>query len=84
MSRPEGLRLEQDEDTLRIVDAQDVPHVLFVFGSGDPTAWSSTIVQATCKALGITEAFSDGEELSIEGTIEYWHAALGAEDGFLP
>lgn len=84
MNLPEALHLVADGQSLAICDAQLLPHVTFTVACGDSCEWSRNIVVATCKALDVTAAWSDGEELSIEGTIEYWHAELGAEDGFLP
>lgn len=80
----EGLTLLHDEGTLRLVDVQDVPHIIFVTGNGDPCVWSRNLVQTTCKALGVTQAASDGEFVVIGKAIRLWHLALGAEDGFLP
>ena len=84
MSGPEGLILVHDEDILRIVDAQDIPHITFTTGQGDGCVWSRTIVTATCKALGVTRAISDGDFVVVGKAIRLWHVALGAEDGFLP
>ena len=84
MSGPEGLILVHDEGTLRIVDAQDIPHITFTAGCGDPCVWSRTIVAAVCKTLGVTQAISDGDFVVMGKAIRLWHAALGAEDGFLP
>lgn len=88
MSLPEGLHLDREGNALLVRDAQDVTHIEFVTGAGDPCAWSATIVEATCKALGIDEHwdYTDDDEVpvTLEKIIADWHEDLGAEDGFLP
>ena len=69
-----------------IVDEQEITHVTFQTGHGDPCDWSAGIIRKTCAALGVTEAWAeawDNEEESIEGAIAWWHELLGTEDGFL-
>lgn len=84
MSLPEGLYLLVEGDHLSICDAQEIPHVTFQTGAGDPVDWSANIVQATCRALGVTEAWTgNGFETGVEGAIALWHIERGVEDGFL-
>ena len=85
---PEGLHLDFEGDVLEVRDAQDVPHITFAVGAGDPTEWSATIVRRVCEALGITEFWRYHEDDEVPATLDDiladWHDTLGAEDGFLP
>ena len=73
-----------------IIDDQELTHVVFHWGHGDPTSWSAAIVERTCKALNVTTAIAEAwenEELqpdAIDNAISWWHELLGADDGFLP
>lgn len=88
MSLPEALHLFLDGDVLAVCDAQLLPQVTFTTACGDPCEWSHTIVTKTCAALDIIAAWineeDDATESTVAATIDAWHAALGADDGFLP
>jgi hypothetical protein len=81
---PEGLHLSHEDYRLSIADQQGVGHVEFFTANGDSCAWSRNIITSTCRALGVTQAVSDGDFMTIGKAIRSWHAALGAKDGFLP
>lgn len=84
MSKPEGLYLQLDEDSLTIRDAQDVAHISFSVANGDPCAWSRNMVTAVCRSMGVTRAMtSDGDYIPIGKAIRLWHKHIGSEDGFI-
>lgn len=78
-SYPEGLHLALTPDEqLGIFDAQDVCWIIFTDGGhGDPVRWQSSIVAATCKALGIERAFDEeGEEVTVAELVSQYTGGI--------
>ena len=69
---PEGLFLTTRPSVGRydeaiIADAGDLTWVIFTRGGReDPADWFRTTVSKTCAALGVTEAFWDTEQVTVE------------------